>query len=460
MKILCPTDFGPRALAAAAVASELARRTGGALELFHVLPVRSQPLSDLIAEGGALDEEIRSQRREQLYLQCEEIQRAGIEATARLADGDVDAAIVERARAIDADLIVMGAHDRPALERFILGSVAERTLRAAERPVLIVPPGVEALGKVDGGGATLRVVVAHDGRPASAGAVAFIKRLRRQLPCDVTFARFYWPIEEFDRLGLTGPRDLFAADPDVTSDLTRSLSMDVGVLPGTGSTAMIVEPGWGDPAQRILEFAHEQNCDLVIMGAESRRGLASLAHPPVARRVARHATGVPILFVPQPPASRGRAEVPGLFTVLAATDLSPGADRAVPFAYSLLSAHGGVVELCLVHERTLPSPPYVYDRPDDKKLTEAERSDLEKRLRALIPKSAEQLGITTHVTIIDGGRAAEAIVQAAERLVVDSLVLGSHGRGGGARAILGSVAQDVVRHSRRPVLIVPTPKDN
>jgi nucleotide-binding universal stress UspA family protein len=45
----------------------------------------------------------------------------------------------------------------------------------------------------------------------------------------------------------------------------------------------------------------------------------------------------------------------------------------------------------------------------------------------------------------------------AERLNVDAITLASHGRGGVARALLGSVADAVVRHAKRPVLVVRAP---
>ena len=134
------------------------------------------------------------------------------------------------------------------------------------------------------------------------------------------------------------------------------------------------------------------------------------------------------MFAPAPAAARGAAEIPGIFTVLAPTDLSADGNRAVGFAYALLAGHGGVVELGHVHERALPSPAYAYDRPEGK-LSEADRARLVAELRALVPAEAERLGITTHVTVIDGREAARAILQAAERLLADSVVLGSHGRG-------------------------------
>jgi len=229
----------------------------------------------------------------------------------------------------------------------------------------------------------------------------------------------------------------------------------VGVLPGTGRTSFLIEPTWGDPAGRILDVAHDQGADLVVMGSESRHGLASFAHPPIASRVARRASGVPVVFVPRRTAPEPN-EIRGLFTVLAATDLSPAGNRAIPYAYGLLAPRGGVVELCHVHERSLPSPAFAYASPEGQ-LDPTERAQLVAALRALVPADAERLGITTHFTIVDGGEAAAAIVQASERLVADAIVLGSHGKGGIRRALLGSVSTEVMRRAHRPVLIVPVP---
>jgi nucleotide-binding universal stress UspA family protein len=67
-------------------------------------------------------------------------QRAGVKGTtARLAvDGGIGETIVQEATRWSADLIVTGRHNRGALERLVLGSVAEGIVRASELPVLIV----------------------------------------------------------------------------------------------------------------------------------------------------------------------------------------------------------------------------------------------------------------------------------------------------------------------------------
>ena len=89
-------------------------------------------------------------------------------------------------------------------------------------------------------------------------------------------------------------------------------------------------------------------------------------------------------------------------------------------------------------------------------MTAGERDRLEAQLRALIPRDAAERDITTHITVVDGGPAAEAIVEAAERFVVDAIVMGSHGEGGALRSMLGSVSHAVVDRSHRPVSIIPS----
>ncbi len=58
---------------------------------------------------------------------------------------------------------------------------------------------------------------------------------------------------------------------------------------------------------------------------------------------------------------------------------------------------------------------------------------------------------------IDGGDVAHAICDAARGLEVDAIVVGSHGRGGLGRSLLGSVSEHVVRHASCPVLVVREP---
>jgi nucleotide-binding universal stress UspA family protein len=457
MKILCGTSFDAGADTAARFAASLAARTAGSLELMHVLPpVDPSPLM----AGGEV------QARRMAEVEREGAARALAEATAvlrqvgvapvtgHLESGPPDACLLLRASQISAELIVLGMAGRSRLERWLLGSVAERVVRLSDRPVLLVPPAASPAAEARSEG--LKVLVALDDREASGGAVSFVRHLRAHVPCDVVALRLYWPVEEYRRLGLTGPRELFQSDPEVVRDLETSVRARVGALGGAGAFEIAVEASWGGRAATIVEVARARRCDLIVMGAESRHGLARLSHAPIADRMAQLAPEIPIVFVPAETVASPQL-VP-VSTVLAATDFSEGGDLAVRAAYGLLAGRGGVVELCHVHERPLASPAYAYDEPAGR-LSDVERGALEARLRALVPTDAAQHGIATHVTVVDGGRAHSALVQAAERMRVDALVLGG-GRSGATRhALLGSVAQAVVRASRRPVMVVPSPAD-
>jgi nucleotide-binding universal stress UspA family protein len=107
----------------------------------------------------------------------------------------------------------------------------------------------------------------------------------------------------------------------------------------------------------------------------------------------------------------------------------------------------------------IPSPAYVYDEMPARKLSALERSQLEDKLRSLIPTDASALGIATHLSVVDGGEAATAIQQAAERFAVDSIVLSARGHRGAVQALIGSVPQKVAHHARRPVYVVSIPND-
>jgi nucleotide-binding universal stress UspA family protein len=138
--ILVATDFSPDADTALAVAIEMATRFANAIELTHVHQSGSYilpPPFDLIS--------LPPEGREYAHIEkaLEErvgrIRSAGVAATAQAVTGTAPDAIVARAKEIDAVLIVVGSRGAGALAHILLGSVAERVVRHAPCPVLVVP---------------------------------------------------------------------------------------------------------------------------------------------------------------------------------------------------------------------------------------------------------------------------------------------------------------------------------
>jgi nucleotide-binding universal stress UspA family protein len=450
--ILCATDFSEQGQAALAWAGALARRAGGRVELVHVArPYREDSRTVVFDPELADAANVEATTAHLLEVADAAARELGVAVQARVLRGEPHDAILTHARSERARLIVLGTCGLARVERWALGSVAERTVRMADRPVVLVPRRQDPTPWRVGGARTPRVMVAL-GEHDDVGGLRFAAELRRTGPCDVTCEHLYWPFSEYARLGLTGPRNPLAPDPDVVQNLEPAVRRKMEALDGQGQATVDIRPTLGDTMATLLLAAAERDVDLLVVGTKPRRGLGRRWTSSVAERLTRESRALPIACVP---IERREPELglPNVSTILAVTDLSPLGDEGIPHAYALLRGRGGVVELSHVHERTLPSPAFANDEPTWR-LSDAERDSFVRRLRALIPREAEALGITTHVSVVDGGRAAEAIVQASERLDVDMICLASHGRGGLARAVLGSVASEVVQRARRPVYVV------
>jgi nucleotide-binding universal stress UspA family protein len=134
--ILLPTDGSATAKAARRFAVDIARGEGDSVVVFSVaVPadyeyVGDEPVTTAISEN----------LHEVAAAEAAEIRAEGVEAIAEVVTASqVDDAIVERARAIDADVIVMGTHGRTGVLRAVTGSVADGVTRHTDVPLVLVP---------------------------------------------------------------------------------------------------------------------------------------------------------------------------------------------------------------------------------------------------------------------------------------------------------------------------------
>ena len=134
---LVPVDFSKGSEAALDSAIRLANEQGGKLLLLHVISTAfAFPLETGFADiFETLEKNARQslakliQRKRLKPRQCRSMLITGVNPA------DVIAAVAKKSRAA---MIVMGSHGKTGFQRFMLGSVAERTLRYAHCPVLIV----------------------------------------------------------------------------------------------------------------------------------------------------------------------------------------------------------------------------------------------------------------------------------------------------------------------------------
>ena len=132
--VLVPIDFSEWSYEAIAPAKEFAE-SETALTLIHVLT----PLhpADPAAMWNTLDGEQRKQKvKDFLAEKLKEMGYKEVQIEVKL--GDPSTEIVDFAKDIAADLIVLPSHGKKGISRFLLGSVAERVVRLSPCPVLVI----------------------------------------------------------------------------------------------------------------------------------------------------------------------------------------------------------------------------------------------------------------------------------------------------------------------------------
>jgi universal stress protein A len=138
------TDYSPASGPALRKAIELAKALHRELALVHVLSPVIVPVisAEMYVPPGTYDELERTSRaaaQRHLERLAARAKKAGVRVSQRLVEGaPVAAQIVRTARALRADLIVLGTHGRTGVTRAVLGSVASRVVATATCPVLTV----------------------------------------------------------------------------------------------------------------------------------------------------------------------------------------------------------------------------------------------------------------------------------------------------------------------------------
>jgi len=140
-RIIVPLDGSVRAQRALPVASTLSKRLGAPIVLMAVGDPTGLALGYGAVASMAYYEQLRDAFERELR-NCvtqpqRALERAGFEVSSIIKTGNASSAIAEESRV--SDLIVMTSHGRGGVKRWLLGSVAERLIRTAPAPVVLVP---------------------------------------------------------------------------------------------------------------------------------------------------------------------------------------------------------------------------------------------------------------------------------------------------------------------------------
>jgi nucleotide-binding universal stress UspA family protein len=141
--LLVPLDFSATSGNLLQTATSLAQSLGARLVVLHVLqpivPTVDQMMIPDMAQISAMQKAAKEDAHAQLAHACEKVAAKGVAIEPEILDGPAATVILERARLLPADLVVMGSHGHTALYDLLLGSTSHAVLKKAPCPVVIVP---------------------------------------------------------------------------------------------------------------------------------------------------------------------------------------------------------------------------------------------------------------------------------------------------------------------------------
>lgn len=138
--ILVPTDFSDCSRYAFRLAGILARQAKARLVVLHVI----QSVGPMAAQGNNGNPLARYEAKLRAVLGHFHLPDSAVLVEHRLEHGDAVEKILEAARDVHADVIVMGTHGWKGMTRWVMGSVAEQVLRESPCPVITVKTRVQA----------------------------------------------------------------------------------------------------------------------------------------------------------------------------------------------------------------------------------------------------------------------------------------------------------------------------
>jgi nucleotide-binding universal stress UspA family protein len=286
-----------------------------------------------------------------------------------------------------------------------------------------------------------KILCPTDFSTGSQHALRVAARLAKESKAELVIAHS-WHVPDIAFAEFTFPGDLIR---QLAEDAERGLAAVVQEAKSLGveSVTSTLTEGW--PWKDLVEVVEKDDgFDLIVIGTHGRTGLRRVMLGSVAEKVIRHAT-CSVLAV------RPDTKLEAFAHALCPTDFSESANAAVELASKVIPATGSIT---LFHVLEIPiaisgeMPVIGLERELDRQATTA----LEEAAGRLKGMGSFKVDIRARL----GYPGAQVLALIDADPSIDIVVMGSHGRTGISRAVLGSVAEKVVRHSRCPVLVART----
>ena len=288
-----------------------------------------------------------------------------------------------------------------------------------------------------------RILVPSDGSAESNAALPLARTVARATGGSITVLRVLQPGDSAD------DRTTVAAARQNLQRIADELASD------TLRVSALVRQG--NPANEILQAATFTKSDLIIMRTHGRAGLGRAVLGSVTERVLADST-VPVLLV-----RPGGRRITQVSRVLVPVDGSPGGAVALATALAVTKINQASVRLLeVLVPLSLQAWSNVsgfyggvyYDPAWDEAAARSARSYVD----ALVSQLRKD-GVNVSGSTREGPDVAHCLVAEADEVGADMIVMSTHALTGVARAVLGSVADAVVRTANCPVLLVRRAED-
>ncbi|MSP38174.1 MAG: universal stress protein [Deltaproteobacteria bacterium] len=210
----------------------------------------------------------------------------GLAVSCRVERGRPADVIIERAEAKKGTLIAMATHGRSGINRWMMGSVAEKVLRGTSAPLFLVRAGESESACAP---AIKTIVVPLDGSELAETVLPMVCEVAKTLDLDVVLCRAY----ELAATAYYGSEDYLPNYGEMLRDLKANLEdyliKTADGLKATGLTRVNWVALEGAGAEEIVRYANKRPDALVAMCTHGRSGLSRWALGSVTEKVVRHA---------------------------------------------------------------------------------------------------------------------------------------------------------------------------
>jgi len=294
-KMLIPLDGSKTAEKVLPYARYLAGKLKVPVELLAVIDIAEMATHISAEKARYLDTLIEDGvRASTTYLRGIATTFPEAKVTCTVEKGRAEDSIIEKGEADPALLITMATHGRSGLNRFLLGSVAEKVLRGSANPLLLVRAADEAKGV--GEARLTSIIVPLDGSELAESVLPMVATMAKLLDLEVVlFRAFHIPYNAYagDDSYTVNYDELIASVRDESNEYLEKKVAEVKKLGVAKVTALTKEGFAGD---EIIALGRKTPDNLIAMCSHGRSGVRRFVLGSVTETVVRH-SGDPVLVV-------------------------------------------------------------------------------------------------------------------------------------------------------------------